>query len=398
MPVDTVTGFYRIYNYNASVSAQTKLYGTYKPWGMFGKWTKNTVIRHLFTPSISFSGAPDFSNKKYGYYKDIIYADGGRLDTITYSPYSHNMWGVPGRGQSGALNISIDNNLEMKIPIAGTDSTRKISLIDQFRLSTSYNFLADSLRWSNLSASLRLKLFKNYSLSHSGVFDIYEYDENGRQIDRLKWKKGNIGRFRGTSQTVSFSLNNETLKKWLKKGEKDENADNNTSSGEGTDPSQGEEADTAAENGTNEPTRTSLRKSKEKDNNYDDDGYYLVNIPWNLNVNYSFGFSYDMQNFNKEKRMYPYKITQNLGLSGNISPTKNWSFNFNTGYDFDNKKFTPTQLSISRQMHCWSMSASVIPVGPYQSYNFTIAVKSSLLQDLKYTQSSNYRDSMHWGY
>ncbi|MDR1526410.1 MAG: LPS-assembly protein LptD [Dysgonamonadaceae bacterium] len=399
VPADTVTGFYRIYNYSASVSAQTKIYGMFKPWRMFGKWTEKTDIRHVFTPSVSFSGAPDFSDKKYGYYKDIVYENEGRMETITYSPYAHNMWGVPGRGQSGTLNFSIDNNIEMKIPMAGTDSTRKISLIDQLRLSTSYNFLADSMRWSNLNASLRLKLFKNYSLTLSGIFDIYEYDENGRQINSLKWKKGSIGRFRGTSQTVSFSLNNETLKKWFGKKDSEGSGDTNPSGAEGTDPSQEEGADgVGPESDLTTPTRTSLRKSKEKDGNYDDDGYYLVNIPWNLNVNYSFGFAYDMQNFNKEKRIYPYKITQNLGLSGNISPTKGWNFTFNTGYDFDNKQFTPTQLSISRQMHCWSMSASVIPVGPYQSYSFTIAVNSSLLQDLKYTQSSNYYDSMNWGY
>jgi hypothetical protein len=396
-PVDTVTGFYRIYNYSASVSAQTKFYGMYKPWNMFGEWTKKTVIRHVMTPNVSFSGAPDFSDKKYGYYKDIVYEEEGQTKTITYSPYAHNIWGVPGRGKSGTVNFSVDNNIEMKIPLAGTDSTRKISLVDQFRLSTSYNFLADSMRWSNLNASLRLKLFKNYTLSLSGIFDIYEYDENGRQINSLKWKKGSIGRFRGTSQTVSFSLNNETLKKWFKKG--DDSGTNTNASG--TDAPEGGEEETGAaatEDGTDPPVRTSLRKPKESEGNYDDDGYFLVNIPWNLNVNYSFGFSYDTQRFDKEKRIYPYKITQNLGLSGNISPTKNWSLSFNTGYDFDSKQFTSTQLSISRQMHCWSMSASVIPVGPYQSYSFTIAVNSSLLQDLKYDQSSSYYDSMNWGY
>ncbi|GHV56214.1 hypothetical protein FACS1894182_02300 [Bacteroidia bacterium] len=395
VPKDTVTGFYRIYNYNASVSAQTKLYGMYKPLSIFGEWTKKTIIRHVMTPSISFSGAPDFGDKKYGYYKDITYLKDDQQETFTYSPYGHNMWGVPGRGKSGTLNFSLDNNLEMKIPIAGTDSARKISLIDQLRLNTGYNFLADSLQWSNLNASLRLKLLKNYTLTLSGVFDVYEYSEDGRPINSLRWKKGSIGRFQGTSQTVSFSLNNETLKKWFNRGDKKEETGND----DGMNQSQVEEADAVAvENGMDKSARTSLRKPKEKDGNYDDDGYYLVNIPWSLNVNYSFGFGYDRQNFNKIKREYPYKINQNLGLSGSISPTKGWSFNFNTGYDFDNKQFTPTQLSIVRQMHCWSMSASVIPVGPYQSYNFTIAVNSSLLQDLKYNQGSSYYDSMNWGY
>jgi len=410
VPSDTISAFYRIYNYNASASAQTTLYGTYKPLRIFGKWTEKTTIRHVMKPSVSFTGAPDFSDKKYGYYKDLVYSNEGRVDTLIYSPFAHNLWNVPGRGKSGTLGLSLDNNLEMKIPVA--DSTRKISLIDQFSLRTGYNFLAKEFRWSDLSATLRIKFpaaLKNYTLTLSGIFDVYKYKyvegnerERGRlvRVDDLRWKYWSIGRFRGTSQTVSFSLNNETFKKWFSK--KDKESGDDLSNNE-TNQSETEETD--ARDRTNVPPRSSLRKTKEKDTNYDHDGYYLANIPWNINVNYSFGFSYDTDNSTEKKQEYlrehleyPYKLTQNLGISGNISPAKNWSFTFNTGYDFDNKRFTPTQLSISRQMHCWSMSASVIPVGPYQSYSFTIAVNSSLLQDLKYNQSSNYRDAMNWGY
>jgi hypothetical protein len=393
VPSDTTTGFYRIYNYNASLSAQTKLYGEYRPWTLFGKWTQKTVIRHVFTPNISFSGAPDFSDKKYGYYKDLPYMRDGQPQILTYSPYGHNMWGVPGRGQSASLNFDVDNNLEMKIPVASTDSTRKISLIDQFKLGTSYNFLADSLRWSDIRGTLRIKLTKNYSLSLSGVFDIYQYDEKGHRIDRLVWKDGRFPRFRGTSHTFDFQLNNETIKKWFSKGDKDDSTDASGDDANNEDPDA-----LASDAETGAPARTSLRKPKEQDNNYDPDGYYMVNIPWNLSVHYSFGFTYDTNRFNTETRTYPYKINQSLGLSGNISPTKNWNITFNTGFDFDTKKFTTTQISISRLMHCWSMSASAIPVGPYQSYSFTIAVNSSLLQDVKYNQSNNYRDAMHWGY
>jgi hypothetical protein len=393
VPSDTTTGFYRIYNYNASVSAQTKLYGTYIPWSIFGNWTKKTIIRHVFTPNISFSGSPDFSNKKYGYYKDLIYLRNGQRETLTYSPYADNLWGVPGRGQSGSLNINLDNNLEMKIPVAHTDSTRKISLIDQFRLSTSYNFLADSLRWSNLNATLRLKLTKNYTIAINGTFDIYEFDENGRPINRLLWKQGKLGRFQGASHTFDFQLNNETLKKWFTKNNTD--PDTNTTA----PPPPDQAPDDPTTNPDNQPTTpTTLRKPKEQDTNYDPDGYYLVNIPWNLGIHYTVGFAYDRARFNTETRTYPYKINQSLGITGNISPTKNWNLTFNTGYDFDNKQFVMTQISISRQMHCWTMSASLMPVGPYQSYSFTIAVNSSLLQDVKYNQSSSYHDAMHWGY
>jgi hypothetical protein len=243
---------------------------------------------------------------------------------------------------------------------------------------------------------MRLKLTKSYSLTLSGLFDVYEYGENGKPINSLRWKHGSIGRFKGTSQTLSFTLDNEKIKKWFTKKDKDEN---NVSAQEDDTMSKEDWEDsdvTSTEDAMNGSERSSLRKPKAKNEDTDDDGYSLTTIPWSVNVNYSFGFGYG--EFDKEKREYHYTTKQTLGLSGNINPTKNWNITFNTGYDFDNKKFTPTQFTIIRLMHCWTMQASLIPIGPYKTYSFSIAVNSSLLQDLKYNQSSNYRDAMNWGY
>ncbi|MDR2843093.1 MAG: LPS-assembly protein LptD, partial [Candidatus Symbiothrix sp.] len=396
---DTTYGFYRLYNYSGSVSAQTKLYGMFKPWSMFGEWTKKTIIRHVLTPSVSFTGAPDFGDPKYGYYTDLLYLHNGEVESVNYSPYSSNLYGVPGKGRSGSLNFSLDNNLEMKLPVAATDSTRKISLIDQLRLDMGYNFLADSMNWSDLRASIRLKWFGKSAITLQGVFDTYTYNENGVRINVPRWQAGKgIGRLRSTGTSYSYSLNNETFKKLFSKlsGKKKTDGttlDENSEEEEDTDTSKPSFAENQDRSGG------SLRKTKEKDNNYDTDGYYLATVPWNVNLSYSMSLAYDMRRevFNRETREYPYKISQTLGISGNVSPTKNWTLNFNTSYDFDNQKFGYMQCSITRKMHCWSMSASVIPVGPYQSYNFTIAVNSSMLQDLKYTQSSSYWDSMNWG-
>jgi hypothetical protein len=393
VPSDTVSGFSRVYDYNASVSASTKLYGMFKPWGIFGEWTKKTMIRHVMTPNVSFTGAPDFGNK---YSKNLIYMTDDltqRLDTINYSLYENTIWNAPGKGKTGSLSFNVANNLEMKVPIAGTDSTRKISLIDDFHFGLSYNFLADSLNWSNINAGIRFK-FGKYTLTFQSDFDTYLYDENARKINTLRLKAGKgIGRFTGTSTSFSYTLNNEALKKLFGKGDKVDASGADTNS----DLDIGQADAIAVENNVDEPPRTSLRKPKKSEGDYDDDGYLLTNIPWSLNINCSVGYGYDRSHFNKEKREYPYKFTMNAGLSGSISPTKNWSFNFNTSFDFENKQFTQMQCSIVRHMHCWQMSASVIPIGPYQSYNFTIAVNSSLLSDLKYTQSSSFRDAMNWG-
>ncbi|MDR0683303.1 MAG: LPS-assembly protein LptD [Dysgonamonadaceae bacterium] len=401
VPADTTYGFYRIYDYSGSVSAQTKLYGMYKFWNVFGEWTKKTVIRHVITPKVSFSGSPDFSDEKYHYYKNLIYLNDqtGQLDTINYSPYSHHLWGgVPGKGKTGSLRLDLDNNLEMKLPIAGTDSTRKYTLIDNFHAGMTYNFLATDFKWSDLSTSIRFKLGK-YTLNLSGIFDTYTYNETGKRMNVPRWEAGKgIGRLKSTGYSFSYSLNNEAIKKWYEnlhgfffgKKEEDNTAENNPSNINPEQP----DADTD-ENNEDNPTRNPLRKSQKSDDNYDEDGYLLNKIQWNLNFNYSWNLGYG--EFKPEIREYGYRKNQSFGASGNISPTKGWSFNFSTNYDFDSKKFTTMQCSISRQMHCWSMSASFIPVGPYKSYNFSIAVNSSMLKDLKYTQSSSFRDAMNWG-
>ena len=390
---DTIRyGFFQVYDYRAQISMNTKLYGMYKPWGIFGEWARKTQIRHVFTPSVSFSGAPDFGSR---YSKTITYFDteNWAIKTQTYSPFQGQLYGVPGKGQTGTVSFSVDNNLEMKVPIANTDSTRKVSLIDGLSMNTSYNFLRDSINWSDPTVNLRLKLTKDFTWNVGGVFDIYQYGENGRHINKLRITDGKgFGRFMGTSTTLQYSFSNEKVKRWFTKDDKKE--ENSEKSAVSLENMESEMASGEAENAT----RESLRKPKAKDENYDDDGYYIMNIPWNLGFSYSIGFAYDMAKFNEEKREYPYKLTQsNLGISGSISPTKGWSFNFSTSYDFSYNKFTTMQCQISRLMHCWSMSASVIPIGPLQSYNFTISVNSSLLRDLKYTQSSNYRDAMNWG-
>jgi hypothetical protein len=388
VPVDTVYGFFRTYDYNASISVNTKLYGMYKPWAIFAK--PGTVIRHVLTPSISFSGAPDFSDPKLGMYKDVHYL--GYNSELRYertSIYKDNLFGGPSSGRTGAINFSIDNNLEMKIPISA-DSSRKVSLIDNLGLRMSYNFLKDSLKWSNLSATLRLKIFKT-NLTLSGMFDTYIYGENGQNINVTRWKAGKgIGRFMGTSAGYGYTIDNEKLKNLFKKRDDKDSSKTNDSNREG------EEEDMAEVN--NPSARKSMLSSKKNEGDYDDDGYLIFKIPWSLGFNYSINLGYDYQNFDKEKREYPYKISQTLGFNGKISPTKAWDIDFYGSYDFDTKSIVNLQCSISRQMHCWTLRATIVPIGPYQNYMFSIAINSSLLQDIKYQQSSNYRDALNWGH
>jgi len=392
VPRDTTYGFYWLHNQlGASVGANTKLYGMYKPLPIWGKWTKGVVIRHVFTPSVSFSGAPDMSKWGGAYQMSLPAASGSteRDTTIRYSPFQGQIFSPPGEGKSGTLSFTIDNNLEMKVPIAGTDSTKKISLIDNLNFGMSYNFLADTINWSNLNASIRLKIL-GQNLSLSGAFDSYYYGENGQHINKLRWGHG-FGRFMGTSIGYPLTLNNSTLKKWFGKGEKKDTKTNNTGSEDNS--STDEEGNTPD---SNKPQKTtSLLQKKKAEGDYDADGYLLTNIPWSLSLNSTVSFAYGT--FDKERKEYNYQWNKTLSLSGNISPTKGWNFSFATSYDFDNKRFATMTCSITRQMHCWQMSASIVPIGPYQSYFFTVAVSASILKDLKYQQSSNFRDQMNWG-
>lgn len=388
---DTTYGFYRVFNYNASISASTTLYGFFKPLPFLGN--KVEMIRHRFEPSVSMSVAPDFGAPMYGYYQNYSYIDGyGNPMEYNYSPFES----APGRGKQGNVSFNIDNNIEMKIR-TDKDSTgfRKISLIDKLSFGISHNLVADSFKWSDLTADLRLKLSKSYTLQLRGTFDTYTYDENGRKVDIPRWQAGKgLGRLRATNTSFAYTFNNDTFSKLFGWGSEKDTDESTT-----TDPASGDPLDTtnpddpaATTGGGKEGGR--LRGAKKDTGEMDSDGYMIAKIPWSLSFNYGLTLGYG--DFNKEKREYDYKLTHALSFNGNIQPTKNWRFNFNATYDFDFKKISYMTCNITRDLHCFQMTASFVPVGPYKSYTFSIAVSSSLLKDLKYNQSSNYRDGQTW--
>ena len=396
--VDTINGFKRVYDYGASISANTKLYGMYVPWKIFGD--KVQAIRHVFSPSISLSYKPDFADPRFGFYEKYSYRNEFGDDVeYSYSPYSRMMFGTAPAGQSGSIGFDFKNNLEMKVK-SESDSTgfKRISLIDDLGINFSYNMMADSMRWSMINTNVRLKLSKSYTLSLNATWDpyIYELDKNGRPVavDKLRVLNGRgFGKLQSTGTSFSYSINQDTFKKLF--GKKDE-ADGN--SGEDDANSNLPDDGTIGRN-PNEaaPNRSVFDTGSQAIGEFDDDGYLKNEIQWNLSFNYSVRYGYDMQNFNFEKMEYPGKLTHSLGFSGSIQPTKNWNFTFNTDYNFDYKKFTSINCSLTRNLHCWSMSASFIPIGPYKSYNFVIRANASMLQDLKYEQrTSPYDRGMDW--
>ncbi|MDR3252355.1 MAG: LPS-assembly protein LptD, partial [Tannerella sp.] len=419
-PSDTTYGFYRVYNYSASVSASTTVYGEFIPIKPLRKFV--TKIRHRMDPSISFSATPDFGDPKYGYYHYYSYVNGGTstypgnpAQTLTgyYSPFTGQLFGVPGRGKSGNVSFSLDNNIEAKIPDADEPSgERKISILDKLSGSISYNLAADSFQWSDLSSSIRMKFSKSYTLNLNATFDTYTYgyNETSKQMYRVnkpRWTVGKgLGRLRSTGTSFSYTLNNQTFKnlfgggdessKKKKKGRLPEDDEDDFDLNEELDPNDPdylkEQEMQDAEKGKSGSVLNS--KKKKVAGEYDEYGYYNNDVQWNLSFSYSMSLGYGT--FNPAKLEYDYKLINSLSFNGSLQPTKNWRINFNATYDFDNKKISYMTCNISRAMHCFQMSASIIPIGPLKSYSFSISANSSMLKDLKYDQSSTPYNGQAW--
>lgn len=378
-PSDTTYGFHRVYDFNYSISLQTKMYGFYEPIFKIGKLQK---IRHVFTPSISYSGSPDFSQDQYGAYVGYSYYNAdGELVKTKYSPYEGGIFGYPSAGKQGSLNFSFDNNVEMKVG-TDNDSTKIISLIDNLGVSFSYNMSADKYKWSDIVTNTRLKLSKNLTVNINAVFDPYVYDIDSKgnpvKLDQLRISKyGTIGRLKSTGYSISPSINQDTFKKWFGKGK---DKDSRSKKSEGEEDNDNYDSDT--EDTDQAGSRQSLFSKKKATGDYDDDGYLRNEIKWNLS--FSYGMNYGYGDFDRQKKEYKGVIRQNLSFNGSIQPTKNWNFSFTSAYDFDSKKISYMNCNISRNLHCWNISASLVPFGNYTSYFVTLRVNSSMLQDLKY--------------
>lgn len=389
---DTVWGFNNVYNYSMSVSANTKLYGFYTP--LFGK--RIQAIRHVFTPTVSFSYAPDFGASRYGYYASYVKTDAdGTVSTVNYSPYSGSLYGVPGKGKTGNVSMDISNNIEMKIRTKN-DSVKKISLIDELGASLSYNMAAERRPWSDLSTRIRIKTPWNYTFSMNAVFATYayEFDEKGRVRvgDKTEWSQGRFGRFQGMSQNLSYTFNNETFKKWFGWGK------SNSEDVEAVDEedAMNDVGDTNIDPERKKAEQAGQKKGAEKAE-VDEDGYLKFKMPWSFTVSYGVTMSENTQAQIRVKKMrYPYKLTHTLNFSGNLRISDGWNLTFSSGYDFNYHQLSMTTASISRDLHCFSMSASVV-LSPYTSYNFTFSANASELADvLKWKKQSSYSSNLEW--
>ena len=404
---DTVMGFYNVYDFNASVSMSTKLYGFYIPnRKLFGD--KVDRFRHVMTPSLSFSYHPDFGDpmwaKRYGgfygtYDRMVTTRDAAgnlvpKLDEnglpifeeVNYSRFRE----APGRGSAASLSFSLGNNLEMKLrndkDTTGKEPYKVYSIIDNLSISGGYNFIADSMNWQNFSVNLRIKIPKvNYTINLSGQFDPYMYTTtaSGQHVrcNELYWNHGRFPHFLGTSTSFSYTFNNDVVKRWFDRDAKDkgQEQEDEVVAEPTIDPLTGEiimpEEDPAA------------KKKKKKEDTATDDGYLFAKIPWSLSVSYSLRYGAGSQ-WDEKRNYYKMEFRHNLSISASIGLGSGWKASTSLSYDVNAKKLAYSSINVTKDLHCWSMSASFVPFGPYKSYTFHIGVNASMLKDLKYDKSS----------
>lgn len=393
---DTTYGFYNLYDWSLGVSANTTLYGFYKPWRkLFGD--KIIAVRHVFKPSVSFSYAPDFTSSHYGYQRTYVKTDAnGEVSTVTYSPYSGGIYSYPSGTKQGMITMSVSNNVEMKVKSdRDTTGERKISLIDELYGALSYNMAAETRPWSNLNTRIRLKLTKNYTFSMAAVFATYAYafDKNGRVVtsDRTEWSYGRFGRFQGMSQNLSYTFNNETLSKLFSR-----RSDRSTASNNETDT----DTDTDAEDANIDPDLRNAKKGgkqKKQKAKVDEDGYLRFSLPWSFTVSYGISMAEDRsKQINVRRMRYPYSFTQTMNFSGYLRIAEGWNISFTSGYDFNYHELSMTTASVSRDLHCFEMSCSVV-LRPYSSFNFTFRARANELADaLKWDKRSSYSSNIEW--
>lgn len=390
---DTTYGFYNVYNWSMSIGASTKMYGFWVPSKkIFGD--KIQAIRHVITPQVTFSYAPDCGSRYYETYQKTD-AD-GNVSLVEYSPYANALYGVPSKGKTGSITFDVSNNIEMKIK-SDKDSTgfKKLSIIDELGFNMGYNMAAKEKPWSDLTVRLRLKWWKNYTFNMNAVFATYAYelDQDGNPYlsNHTEYSKGRFGRFQGISQNISFTLNPEKLKKWFGGG--DDDKDNE-------DTEIDEDDDTGVESNIDDDLVNGQKGAKKKSSGKaetDNDGYMKFSMPWSL----TFGYGISMREntsgkFNTKTMRYPYSFTQTLNFSGNIRISDGWNISFSSGYDFENHDISMTTASLSRDLHCFNMSCSVV-LAPYTSYNFSFRCNAATLTDaLKYDKRSGYSNAVQW--
>lgn len=377
--IDTVSGFSRAGSWNSGASLNTIVYGT-----VFFKKGKIQAIRHVMTPSVSFSYSPDFSDPRYGVYSEIQTDADSTFRTV--SKFEGFAYGSPPGGESRTLGFTLSNNVEMKVASKKdtVNGFKKVKIFENLGFNTGYNIAADSFKLSNFNVNARTSFFEGkMSVNFSGTIDPYQYllisesiNERGERIvdqkrlNRYAWNNGGgIGQLTNTNVAIGLNL--------APKGSgrnRDGNQDDFTNDGQLGPPDEQVGFDGL----------TDLERTQLNDIQNNPEAYVDFAVPWSLRIQYS---------INRNKTGFEdADIRQSMQFSGSLGLTDNTQITFNSGYDFQANDFTATRVGVSRDLHCWTMSFDWVPFGRFQSYFLSIRVKSAVLQDLKLEKRRSFFD------
>jgi len=368
---DTIRGATYGQAINPSISA------SYNPqlFGMFTFTNPNSrlqSIRHVIKPSIGFSYVPYVDGLSSEMYKWVQTDTSGRM--TQYSIYEGNIYGTPSlSSKSGNISFGLVQIVEGKV-FAKDDTTgkaKKIKIIDNFSINTSYNIFADSMKWSPISMQVRTTIFNNINVSANGGFSLYGLDETGKPIDTFVYEQNKkLMRLTNVSTSLDLSLSD------LLKGNKDKKKSTSTAPTNALTQGPGNNNQMPGSNNASQPVPGDIQRDKY--------GYMVFDVPWTMNLSYSLGYN---------KSGLTSTITQALSVSGNVAVTKKMAMTYTSGYDFTGKKITMTQIGINRDLHCWEMSFNWIPNGTMQGWNFALRIKSPIFGDLKYERRKDYHDN-----
>ncbi|MEX2231453.1 MAG: putative LPS assembly protein LptD [Cyclobacteriaceae bacterium] len=364
---DTIPGFNRVANYNMSVGLNTRIYGMY-----FFKSGKVKAIRHVINPNISFGLTPDFSkNPEYFNILNRPTGPSGIYEPVVEYRARHQgfVYGASGLGKAGSIGFGIGNNLEMKVKGEKDTVERKVMLLNNFSLGSSYNLMADSFKLAPIGLSANTNIMDNtINVNLSASLDPYNYvrdvDEEGRiserRVDSYAFKGGGLGRITTATMALNTNLNPSMRKK------------------------ENETRDKVADADIPEEDKQHILQNP--------NSYVDFDVPWSLNIGYNLNYRRPITR--NATRLQKAEVIQTLQVSGDLSISEKWKVTYNTGYHFESKQFTQTNVGISRDLHCWAMNLTWVPFGRFQSYNFTIAVKASVLQDLKLERRRPFLDNL----
>ena len=362
------------------------MYGTF-----YFKGGKIEAIRHVLTPSIGLGFQPDFSDEKFDFYQEVQTNPNGA--TQRFSRYNGFIFGSPPSGKSTSLGFSLTNNLEMKVKSKKdtTGLSRKIQVIDNLSMSAGYNFAADSFQLSNINLGFRTQVFsKRLSISLTSTIDPYIYvldtsfvNNNDvlivsqRRLNKFAWDNGQgLGQIISSTLSLSTRLDPDAFRFQQQSDDQQQEASN---------------VDLVSDSrpGYLDPGLLGdLTENEEEELEFmlqNPDLYVDFQVPWSLSIRYNVNF--------RKRGFEESSITQTLSFNGDLALTENTRIGFSSGYDFIAKDLTQTSINIFRNLHCWEMSLNWIPFGRFTSYNFTVRVKSSLLQDLRINRRRSFTDN-----